>query len=193
METELSAAARDRGASPWSRSERVRLLAWEWCWLLFCRWTPKPLWPWRNFWLQAFGAQLGHRVFVHQRARIAKPWNIALGDRACVGDAAVLYSLGLISVGPRATLAQEAYLCTGTHDFQDPSLPLRTAAIRIGADAFVGLRAIVLPGVEVGAGAIVGAGAVVTRNVAGGSVVAGNPARPLARKGRTGFPPGLPR
>ena len=35
------------------------------------------------------------------------------------------YSLGKIKVGEHAT-AQEAYLCTGTHDFKDPWMQLIT-------------------------------------------------------------------
>jgi len=80
------APSRQRGASPWSLRRRVAMLGWECCWLAFCAWTPKPLWRWRNVWLRLFGARIGRRVFVHPRARIAIPWNIALGDGACVGD-----------------------------------------------------------------------------------------------------------
>ena len=98
-------------------------------------------------------------------------------DRACLGDRANVYSLGEIEIGARATVAQEVYLCGGTHDFTDPALPLQTAPIRVGADAFIGVRAIVLPGVSIGAGAVVGAGSVVTRDVPAGSIAAGNPCR----------------
>lgn len=45
--------------------------------------------------------------------------------------------------------------------------------------AFIGAGAIILPRLRVGADAIVGAGSVVTRDVAPGSTVAGNPARPF--------------
>lgn len=48
---------------------------------------------------------------------------------------------------------------------------------RIGNDVWLGLRAIVLSGVQVGDGAVVGAGSVVTKAVDPYSVVAGNPAR----------------
>ena len=51
--------------------------------------------------------------------------------------------------------------------------------ITIGADAWIGGGAILLPGVTVGEGAIVAAGAVVTRDVRPGATVGGNPARPL--------------
>jgi maltose O-acetyltransferase len=53
---------------------------------------------------------------------------------------------------------------------------LQTAPIVVGENAFVGLRAIILPGVSIGKEAVVGAGAVVRKNVADGKTVAGNPA-----------------
>jgi acetyltransferase-like isoleucine patch superfamily enzyme len=56
---------------------------------------------------------------------------------------------------------------------------LETAPVVIEDDAWIGIGAIVLKGVRVGAGARVEAGAVVTRDVPAGVAVAGNPARPL--------------
>jgi maltose O-acetyltransferase len=47
----------------------------------------------------------------------------------------------------------------------------------IGANAWIGSGAIVLPGVRVGDDAIVGAGSVVTRDVPPGATAMGNPAR----------------
>jgi len=167
--------------SPWSAGERWKMLLWEWCWLVFCCWTPKPLNPWRLLWLRLFGAKIEGTPFVHQRARIAMPWNLTLLHRACLGDRANAYSLGPIALGEGATVAQEAYLCAGTHDFTKESLPLVTKLIRIGDRAFVGARAFVMPGVSVGERSIVGAGAIVTHDVEAGTVVAGNPARPIRR------------
>lgn len=164
-------------ASPWSTRERVGLLLWSICWPLLCAWTPKPLNGWRLFWLRVFGAHISGKPFVHQRARIAIPWHLTLHDRACVGDRANLYSLGEIEIHDDATVAQEAYLCTGTHDFASPNRELQTAKITVGAGAFICARAFILPGLSIGPRAIVGACAVVTRDVAAGTVVAGNPAR----------------
>ena len=159
------------------------MLLWEYVWAVTCRWTPKPLNPWRLLVLRAFGARVEGRPFVHQRARVQIPWHLTLRDRACLGDGAMAYSLGPIDIGERATVAQEAYLCAGTHDFADANLPLQTAPIVIGADCFVGARAFVLPGVTVGARAIVGAGSLVARDVPPGMVVAGNPARVVRPRG----------
>lgn len=165
--------------SPWSESHRLMRALWEFCWFVFCVWTPKPLNPWRLFWLRVFDAKIDGTPFVHQRARIAVPWNLTLHDRACLGDRANAYSLGEIEIGAHATIAQEAYLSTGSHDFDAPNMPLVTAKITIGEDAFVGARAFVLPGVTIGPRAIVGAGSVVTSDVPGNVIAAGNPCKVL--------------
>jgi len=165
--------------SPWTVRQRVCMLCWEYAWLLLCAWTPKPLNPWRLLILRGFGARLHGRPFVHQRARIALPWNLTLHDRACLGDRTNAYSLGEIEIHEGATVAQEVYLCTGTHELSNPTLPLQTAKITIGAHAFIGARAFLLPGVSIGEQAVIGACSVVTRDVAAGATVAGNPARLL--------------
>ena len=165
--------------SPWPLGHRVLRLLWETSWALLCAWTPKPANPWRLFWLRVFGAKIHGTPFVHQRARIAIPWHLTLHDRCCLGDRASAYSLGEIEVGARATVAQEVYLSTGSHDFDRPGIPLLTAKITIGEDAFIAARTFVMPGVTIGARSVVGACSVVTRDVPADVVAAGNPCRVL--------------
>lgn len=165
--------------SPWPGSQRALRVLWELCWLVFCSWTPKPLNQWRLFWLRVFDAKIDGTPFVHQRARIAIPWNITMHDRACLGDRANAYSLGEIEIGARATVAQEAYLSTGSHDFDQSGMPLTTGKITIGEDAFIGARSFVLPGVTIGARSVVGACSVVTSDVPENVIAAGNPCKVL--------------
>jgi putative colanic acid biosynthesis acetyltransferase WcaF len=166
-------------ASPWSGRERLLRILWELCWALFCAWTPKPANTWRLFWLRLFKAKIHGTPFVHQRARIAIPWNLTLHDRACLGDRANAYTLGEIEIRARATVAQEVYLSTGSHDFTTAELPLITGKITIGEDAFLGARAFVMPGLTVGARSVIGACSVVTKDIPEDVFAAGNPCRVL--------------
>lgn len=50
----------------------------------------------------------------------------------------------------------------------------------IGEEVFIGIDAIILPGVAIGDRCVVGAGSVVTADVPSGSVVAGYPARRIS-------------
>jgi putative colanic acid biosynthesis acetyltransferase WcaF len=117
--------------------------------------------------------------FIHSTARIQIPWNLTMKHHACLGERANAYSLGKIKILEGATIAQEAYVCTGTHNFNDPSLQLITKPITIGKNSFIGARAMILPGVSIGDQAIVGAMSVVTKNIPSDQVVAGNPARKI--------------
>ena len=169
-------------SSPWSIAQRIKMLAWEYCWILFCVWTPKPMNIWRCFWLKLFGAKLIGKPFVHQRARIQIPWNVELRDKSCVGDRANLYSLDKIVLQEGATVAQEVYLCTGTHAFVKESMNLITSPIVIRKNVFVGARAFVMPGVVINEDAVVAAMTVVTKMVPSGAVVAGNPGKVIKQR-----------
>ena len=56
--------------------------------------------------------------------------------------------------------------------------PFVSSPVLIGDDVEIGIGAILLKGISVGAGAVIAAGAVVTRDVSSRSRVCGNPAKP---------------
>ena len=132
--------------------------------------------------LKIFGAKLSGTPFIHSTARIQIPWNLTMKHRACLGERANAYSLGKIDIQEGATIAQEAYLCTGSHDFNDPSLQLITKPITIGKNTFIGARAMILPGVSIGNQAIVGAMSVLSKDVPDYQIVAGNPAKKIGER-----------
>jgi hypothetical protein len=49
-------------------------------------------------------------------------------------------------------------------------------------DCFIGINAVIMPGITIGKGAVIGANSVVTKNVAPYSIVAGNPAREINKR-----------
>ena len=126
--------------------------------------------------LRLFGARVGAGAKIMPSTKIWAPWNLVLGEEACLSHDVDCYCVNRVTVGPHATVSQYAHLCTATHDIADPHMRLVTAPIIIGAGAWVCAGAFVGPGVTVGDGAVAGARAVVIKDVDAWTVVAGNPA-----------------
>lgn len=173
----------NRAARKWTHREQVLRIAWSVAWPAF-RFSPRPLWGFRRLLLRLFGAHVAAGAHVYPTVRIAMPWHLSLGLNCAVGDGAILYALGPIVVGDRATVSQYAHLCAGTHDLSDPTRPLLKLPIIIGDDVWIAADAFIGPGVSVASGAVVGARAVVVRDVKPGAVVVGNPARMVRRISR---------
>jgi len=174
--------------SSFSLTQRLARGLWQLSWLLLARWTPRPLHAWRVLLLRMWGARIGAGCLVYGDAVIWAPWHLSMGDGAAIGDEAEIYNVAPIALGARAVVSQKAFLCSASHDHRREDFPLTSAPITLGERAWVAARAIVLPGVSIGAGAAVGAGSVVTRDVAPGCTVAGNPAR-VVRAAEAGSSP----
>jgi putative colanic acid biosynthesis acetyltransferase WcaF len=168
-----------RESSPWSPPERLGMLAWKIVECSLWRLSPKPCNGWRLLWLRAFGAQITGNPFVDPTATIRIPWQLAIESGAAVGARVEIYNLGYVRLKKFCVLGPGVYLCGGSHDFSVPMLPLTVGDIEVGREAFIGARAILLPGVVVADGAVIGAGAVVTKDMPAFTICAGNPCRPL--------------
>ncbi|HWJ69774.1 MAG TPA: CatB-related O-acetyltransferase [Sphingobium sp.] len=98
-----------------------------------------------------------------------------IGDQVCIGAEAVILMGGnhthrtdWFSLYPFPEVMVDAYVGKGD--------------TVIGDGAWIGLRAMILPGVTIGEGAIVASGAIVTKNVPPYTIVAGNPAAPVRKR-----------
>ena len=129
--------------------------------------------------LRGFGAKLGKNCHVYPTARIWAPWNLAMGDHACLANDVICYSMATIRIGERTVVSQGAHLCAGSHDYEDPHFQLYALPITIGADAWICAEAFLGPGVEIGEGSVIGARAVAMKSMPAWMVCAGNPCRPL--------------
>lgn len=168
--------------SPWTTKEKIGRALWMLAGKPMFRISFHNWYGVRRALLRLFGAAVGKGVRLRPSVNIEIPWNLTLGDRCVIGDHAILYSLGAITIGPRAVVSQYAHLCAGTHDFTKPSFPLLRPPIEIGHDAWIAADAYVGPGVTVGPLAILGARASAFKDLDPNTIYVGNPAQPVRKR-----------
>ncbi len=134
-------------------------------------------------------AQIGDGSIIGRGAYIDH--GVIVGRNSKIQNYALVYSpatLGVgVFVGPAAVLTNDMFPRAVT-----PELDLKgtddwsPAGTTVGDGAAIGARAVILPGLTIGAWAIVAAGAVVTSDVKPHALVVGAPARQVGWVGKSG-------
>ena len=168
--------------NPYATSERFRRALWSCFYWTAYRWVPRFLNGWHRVALRLFGASVGSGVCIYPSALIDCPWNLVLADYCVIGAGVRLYALGSISLGQHSVVSQRAHLCAGSHDYQNPRMPLLRPSISIGHGVWICTEAYIGPGATIGDRAVVGARSVVTGSLPEDMVCAGNPCRPIKRR-----------
>ncbi len=179
MTTQVDVLA-NRRHREWGRRALLGRVLWAFCQPLF-RFSPRQCWAWRVWLLRLFGAEIGKGAHIYPTVRIAIPWHLRIGDHVAIGDRAILYALGRIEIGDRATVSQYAHLCAGSHDLTDSARPLLRQPIIVGQDAWVCADAFIGPDVHIGKAAVLGARAVAMKDLPARSIGVGNPMQIRAR------------
>lgn len=142
---------------------------WRWCWkdvwpqkaLGFNRRAPFPVAP---------GNRVGHAENLHFHPD-------DLNNFQNMGCYFQCYR-GEITIGRGTWIAPGVGIITENHDPSNPDVHLPAKNVVIGERCWIGMNAVILPGVVLGDHTTVGAGAVVTRSFSQGHcVIAGNPAK----------------
>lgn len=117
-------------------------------------------------------------TLIHRTAFVARGNGVGPGTQILAGaNLCAGVSVGKsVIVNTAASVDHECILADGVHIGPGARL---AGEVCVDERAFVGVGAIILPRIHIGHDAIVGAGAVVTKDVAPGTVIAGNPARKL--------------
>jgi acetyltransferase-like isoleucine patch superfamily enzyme len=119
---------------------------------------------------------------MHFTSQVGNIHNVYAGIETSPGymPGCYIQSEGKIYIGDYTQIAANVGIITANHDFSDNRTHVEAKDVKIGSYCWIGMNAIVLPGVELGDFTIVGAGAVVTKSFSDGyCVIAGNPAKKI--------------
>lgn len=129
--------------------------------------------------------EIGTRSYIFCGARFDTRGGFRLGKGSTINENCRLDNRGGLMIGNHVSVSAEVCILTADHDPRSATFAGRTRAVSIDDYAFVGTRALILPGVTIGRGAVVAAGAVVTKDVPPLAIVAGSPARQIGTRDLT--------
>jgi acetyltransferase-like isoleucine patch superfamily enzyme len=134
----------------------------------------------------------GRNVRIGAGVAIAAPERLYLGDNVGIDQSCLISAVGGCHIGRGCQIGGESIIFTIEHQYTGgESLPYDS--VRLVKPVFledyvwVGLRAIIGPGVRVGEGAIIGVGSVVMQDVPPLAIVMGNPAQVLTYRSKPDF------
>ena len=129
---------------------------------------------------QLFDGNLDETSYIMPPLQIDFACQMKLGKHVFINHSLTCMAAGGITIDDGVMIGPNVRIVTDNHDFQD-RMVLRCKPVHIGKNAWIGVGAIILPGVTVGENAVIAAGAVVTKDVEPNTIVGGNPAKFIKR------------
>ncbi|MEO6287765.1 MAG: WcaF family extracellular polysaccharide biosynthesis acetyltransferase [Dyadobacter sp.] len=150
-------------------------------WYLTCRMFINTYLPYPSFlkvWLlKIFGAKVGLNVVIKPKVNIKYPWFLDIQDHVWIGENVWIDNLTLVTIESDVCLSQGCLLLTGNHNYTKSTFDLIVKGITIEKGAWIGAKATVCPGVQVGSHAVLTVNSVATTNLEAYGIYQGNPAK----------------
>lgn len=125
---------------------------------------------------------IGKECFIHMGC-FFEGKNIVIGNNTVIGRNCYLSgSGGVLTIKDNVSITAQTYIFCSTHLTNSPTFECVHKDVIIEDYAFIGARAMILPGVRIGRGAILGAASTATKNIPDYSVYAGVPAKEIGKR-----------
>jgi len=117
--------------------------------------------------------------------------SLCIGDGTYIGRFSQINAWCSVNIGRDVLIGDRVFISDADHNFADPDIPIRlqgdsfVGAVTLCDGCWIGIGAVILPGVTIGRNAVVAANAVVTHDAPDCTVVGGIPAKVIKHIERT--------
>ena len=130
--------------------------------------------------------KIGSNNSIQQNIYIGNGDNIEIGNNCQINDN---IRFDNVKIGNNVMIARECVFLGKSHNFNDLDLPMNEQGIKnykqtiVEDNVWIGIRAIIMPGVKIKKGSIIGAGSLLNTDTVLNGVYAGIPARLIKVRG----------
>ena len=124
---------------------------------------------------------VGEGIVIKHGAYFGDGKNIVMGKESQLGINCKVEND--LVMGDYVLMGPEVVIYSSMHAYSDCNVPIMHQGSKpiepvvIGNDVWIGLRAVIMPGVHIGNHVIIGSGAIVTKDIPDYAIVGGNPAK----------------
>jgi acetyltransferase-like isoleucine patch superfamily enzyme len=130
------------------------------------------------------GVMLGEHAWLNAKDdRGTEEPTLTIGDGVYIGRFVQINAWRRVVIEKEAMIGDRVFISDADHNFQDAAVPIKRQGDRFVGEVYlregcwVGIGAVILPGVTIGRNAVVAANSVVTHSVPDRALVGGVPAR----------------
>jgi maltose O-acetyltransferase len=130
-----------------------------------------------------WGIKIPFSSSIHRGVKFFHIGNVTVGNHSVINFGCYLDNRRRITIGNNVGIAHDTKIYTLGHDIHDPQFKTEGREVTIKDDVFIFSNVLIMPGVTIDEGSIVLPGSVVTRDVQPFTIVGGNSAGEIGKRG----------
>jgi len=128
------------------------------------------------------GFEIGKGTTIFMNCKFDAAKGLIIGNHSVINANCRLDTRGGLEISNNVSISEHVIILSADHDMDSKNFEGRTKKITISEYVWIGTRATILPGVNLGEGAVIAAGALITKSIDAFSVVGGIPAKVIKKR-----------
>jgi len=136
--------------------------------------------------LRSLNKKVGQNVLIGKNVTLICIENLIIGDNVSIHSNSYIDASGGVTIGSNVSIAHSCSILSTSHSYNDQSIPIKYnplvyKTVNISDDVWIGCKAIVLFGVNIGSRSVIGAASLVRKDIPDNCIGVGIPCKVIKR------------